>query len=353
MGETSPCSLVVVRSHWRVFSRPCCEAFINHHCRGLLSHVEVLSGIILYHVIHRMRLIGMGEAPLIEDWLVVVLRHWGTDWHIWIGYLLLTELWVLALPSVTRWIPVRVVHQEVVVYWERWFGRALVDQTLYLAGISILTVSVARLKLLGRLKLDRVVPLSLVGVVVQLAQLLHPWVHCHQFIKRGQSRIPKVCAAWNGQCPSLNGDLLLCLFELVVELGKLRKHLVERNSLPANKISEVLQLARPHFHEGGTPKVIVQLLHLLEHQQVGLNQLVLDEIVSILEYRVDCGIGLKKLLLHRQGFLPSLFPGFPTAIAALWLVKSRWCRLVASGARATTPLITLFGLVWGCILTTI
>ena len=60
-----------------------------------------------------------------------------------------------------------------------------------------MTVSVALLELLGRLKLDRIVPLSLVDVAVQLAQLLYSWVHCHQFIKGRQSGIPEICAARN------------------------------------------------------------------------------------------------------------------------------------------------------------
>ena len=85
----------------------------------------------------------------------------------------------------------------------------------------------------------------------------------------------------------------------------------------------MLQLTRAHFYKGGTAKVIVQLLHLLKHEQIGRNQLALDEIVRILEYCVDCGIRREKFLLHCQGFLAYLFTRFPTAIATLRLIKSR------------------------------
>ena len=225
MWEASPCSLVVVRSHRWVFSCPWCVTVVYLHCRSLLSDVEVWSGIILYRVIHQMHLIGLREAPLIQC-CAAFQRHRGTYWHIWIGYLLQTELRVLALPSVAWWLIPVGVHLEVIVYWQGGLGCTLVDQTLYLAGVSVVTVSVALLKLLGRLKLDRIVSLSLVDVAVQLAQLLYSWVHRHQFNKGRQSGIPEIWAAWNGQCSSLNGDLLLCLIELVMQLCKLREHLV-------------------------------------------------------------------------------------------------------------------------------
>jgi len=103
----------------------------------------------------------------------------------------------------------------------------------------------------------------------------------------------------------------------------------------------MLQLIRAHFNEGSAAKVIVQLMHLLKHEQVGRNELVLDEVVRFLEHRMDCGIGREKFLLHRQGFLASFFLGFPTAIANLWLFKSRRCWLVEGGARAAITIITL------------